>query len=975
MSSYENNSYIYGIICALIAPFSMVIGFMIWGDVWKGSAFALNLFKCTFASILFLFITYFNPQSQYDLNNLDQISLYMLMLSSFLGIIIGDIAWIFALQIIGARKVIAFDILKPFLSAVFGHFLLNESLSIIVIFGLLISSTGIMMVSLQNNSPKKEMKEKNKTFKKSQNLQESISNYNIIGLERLPSSDSIVVDEDIEGTFSDDRTDGSADDIYNLDNSIELKGIGNQSPLYSLLGYIAAILNVLFDSYGFVITKQYGSYLNTWEINLIRFGFASLFMLGISLFSYIISKINSKFNNQSKSSNNSRSEIEFSVIIDNSLHSQRSDNMSEEDLLPQSNTSPWFLLPYLEMTFCDWIKISIGVIFVTFISTALTNYAVFQIDLGLCMTLTSLGPIYTIPILYIMKSETSNVLSICGAVLSVIGIIVLAFSNDLSQFDYYDWFISPSSNTTIPTTFPSFNNIPNYYDYEVKELPGWNDDLPSKQYSGFVNVNNMNVHYWLVESEGNPLQDPLVLWFNGGPGSSSIYGNLLEIGPFRLSDLSYEGEYFNETGIPELVYNEYGWMKVANLLFLSMPPPVGFSYCNDKVSSIASDCGSWNDSSTALITYLALKQWLRLFPHFQLNDMYITGESYAGIYIPELIKNILREKSQEDIINLKGFAIGDACTPPAICSPIHSSGPYWNWKFLFGKAGYSIKLQEMITFNCNKDDLLDGNLSDICLSLGQQVIQEVGGYWDYAYYDDCWYTNELPISNTSMNSTNRRLATATSTKLTYHTGIDGYTCGGLKALFDWLERDVVKLALHIPMNAKYYQVDNAIGFPYVSEENDLIQWYKDIIQENKLRILIYNGDTDPGINTFKVQEWIQELQLNKTEKWHAWTLDNCQRVGGYVIRYQNNFDFLTIKDSGHMVPLFKPKASLEFITRWLRNESFQRYDNTCLQPISRQLHHDISLISLKDITNRERILKRQLLLARRKLKVLKGESI
>ena len=57
------------------------------------------------------------------------------------------------------------------------------------------------------------------------------------------------------------------------------------------------------------------------------------------------------------------------------------------------------------------------------------------------------------------------------------------------------------------------------------------------QYSGFLNASNdgvMQMHYWFVESEVDPASAPLVLWFNGGPGASSLYGLLLELGPFRV---------------------------------------------------------------------------------------------------------------------------------------------------------------------------------------------------------------------------------------------------------------------------------------------------------------------------------------------------------------------------------------------------------------------------------------------------------
>ena len=65
-------------------------------------------------------------------------------------------------------------------------------------------------------------------------------------------------------------------------------------------------------------------------------------------------------------------------------------------------------------------------------------------------------------------------------------------------------------------------------------------------------------------------------YITGGPGASSLYGLLIELGPFLLSDMSLQGPEYERTGIPQLQYNQYGWQKKANILALSMPPPVGF---------------------------------------------------------------------------------------------------------------------------------------------------------------------------------------------------------------------------------------------------------------------------------------------------------------------------------------------------------------------------------------------------------------
>ena len=109
-----------------------------------------------------------------------------------------------------------------------------------------------------------------------------------------------------------------------------------------------------------------------------------------------------------------------------------------------------------------------------------------------------------------------------------------------------------------------------------------------KMYSGMLPVYGTNsskeLHYVLVESASeNNATDPLILWFNGGPGCSSMLAFMQEHGPWVMDDGE---ETFHE--------NPWSWNTNASMLYIEMPAGVGFSWCN----STATSC-DYNDTNSA----------------------------------------------------------------------------------------------------------------------------------------------------------------------------------------------------------------------------------------------------------------------------------------------------------------------------------------------------------------------------------------
>lgn len=49
----------------------------------------------------------------------------------------------------------------------------------------------------------------------------------------------------------------------------------------------------------------------------------------------------------------------------------------------------------------------------------------------------------------------------------------------------------------------------------------------------YIGVDDVEFFYYFIESQGNPEEDPIMLWLTGGPGCSAFNGLIYEIGPFE----------------------------------------------------------------------------------------------------------------------------------------------------------------------------------------------------------------------------------------------------------------------------------------------------------------------------------------------------------------------------------------------------------------------------------------------------------
>jgi len=383
-------TFALGIVSALVAPLSMVLGFVLWDNHWTGSPFALNLYKCNLAALGFtLVVACTTSAGSSGIMTLRNVG--FLMLSSFLGILVGDWAWLEGMRLVGAKKVIVVDSLKPFMGAMLGHFLLNERMPRMGWLGLILTVGGVALVGLEHEETHNDETKKNHVDQESSltsSKDETTGKKDILAQETdqlLPTTNHV----------SQTHPPPLKEKTSNAKNSsfAEQRQQRQQSTAELCYGLAVSFSNVIFHTFGALITKKYGAEMTTWEICWIRFGFAGIVMMVFSLALWI------------------------------QQWTMKATTLTSSNL---ASSTPWYLLPH-NASLSSWLSVSAGVAFVSFLQPALTNYALFQISLALLLTLESVGPLYSLPLTFLLQRETPTVRATVGAILAVAGIVLLSF--------------------------------------------------------------------------------------------------------------------------------------------------------------------------------------------------------------------------------------------------------------------------------------------------------------------------------------------------------------------------------------------------------------------------------------------------------------------------------------------------------------------------------------------------------------------
>ncbi|MCO5551712.1 hypothetical protein L7F22_005216 [Adiantum nelumboides] len=382
--------------------------------------------------------------------------------------------------------------------------------------------------------------------------------------------------------------------------------------------------------------------------------------------------------------------------------------------------------------------------------------------------------------------------------------------------------------------------------------------------------------YLFFESRGNKAKDPVVIWMSGGPGCSSELALFYENGPYKIKDDL------------TLTWNDYGWDKAASIIFVDQPIGTGFSYSSDARDIPHDERGVSEDM------YQFLQAFFEAHPEFATNDFFITGESYAGHYVPAVTSRIHNgNKKKEGLpINLKGFAIGNGLTNPEI-----QYAAYADYALQMGLIGEADRQRiNKLYPDCEQAIKKCGNSGtatcttaySVCNNIFNSIMSLLDNVNYYDIRKECIGSLCYDFSNMETYLNQKKVKDALGVG-----DIDFVSCSSLvyrNMIMDWMR-------------------NLEVGIPALLEDG--------------IQLLVYAGEYDLICNWLGNSRWVSAIDWSGKEGYNAASSKQFVVDGeeAGVFTSYGALSFLKVHDAGHMVPMDQPKASLEMITRFTRHVS------------------------------------------------------
>jgi len=414
-------------------------------------------------------------------------------------------------------------------------------------------------------------------------------------------------------------------------------------------------------------------------------------------------------------------------------------------------------------------------------------------------------------------------------------------------------------------------------------------------HGGYLELNNTNdghMFYTFFPAREDADSKPLTLWMTGGPGCSSELALFYEQGPYRFEDKNLT-----------LKLNEYGWDVSANMIFVDQPLNVGFSWTTSEADHAHDEVVVADDMLQFLL------EFVDLHPEYKNRELFITGESYAGHYVPCVAHRVWKARSEENVpLNIQGFAVGNGLTNPALQYPKYSEYAYQN--NMISKTIHD-QINENVPECVAKIDTCNAQLEANPTLRARDVKDCMDAV------DNC-ETNIVDVifDQGDWNPYDIRIPCQ----------VPGL-CYDFSDATNYLKIPEVRTELGVKSDIDWQMCDNTVHSEMMGDwMKDYSTIIPDMLKAN-LRVMIYAGNEDFICNWIGNYNWVNQMpwsgqaDFNKTEL-SAWNNDKGTPFGEFKTSSDGLLSFVKVFDAGHMVPMDQPEASLDMITKFMTNTPF-----------------------------------------------------
>ena len=462
---------------------------------------------------------------------------------------------------------------------------------------------------------------------------------------------------------------------------------------------------------------------------------------------------------------------------------------------------------------------------------------------------------------------------------------------------------------------------------KVKVEDLFNGLYKGEVYSGYLQtaIKGNEYFYIYMPAQNKDPNAPIMLWLNGGPGCSSLFGLFGEVGP--VTSNNFENEF---------KLNDFSWNKEVNLLAIEQPGGVGFSHSNDSKFD-------WTDDIMGENLLAGIKDFLKEFG-LQGRDFYVSGESYAGVYIPFLVKYIYNDIS-ENKVNLKGVLIGNGLTY------FDTDNERSMVEFGFARGMISLETfkafeeyclhlpdelhpEKNINYNINnnkefKDNLIPRNVTHKCNEIRKKIKNNLDGSDIYGIYrlcpkaekieanDPLYYNSQYTYKKTIMQKLKRKILNYNKNKNLKSDEEDEISiwpagCGEDLFFDKFLNDEKIKSKLQVDSSIHWTQ---CAGINY--ELGESFNFYNEtIIKHPDLRVWFFSGTDDGVLSTLGTMRWINKLNFHVEKPWTQYYVG--KQVGGYAQKYKEGLVIVTVKGAGHMVPQDQREAAYKMYSSFIK---------------------------------------------------------